>query len=232
MSQPVDPGIFDPKYAMVMSFRQLIKDIDRSLSDISGVPIKSDASGQAITNMKESYKALEVKVNKQIEGWSKTDITLLSSTLQEYKSEKEKLDEKRKPLLPEGSLDLSFSGLAHNIAQKTLQNFATISVISAFIFGGVVMSNVYVNEPLLLRLFYFVYGAALFPFSLLYGIINTPTWHAAVFPLVERTKSALPLFSYSKPSAYSATGGNKIPLLLCCVVNLLMVFVSLSLLSS
>jgi hypothetical protein len=149
-----------------------------------------------------------------------------------FNTRKDALDTTRRDLLPAANEDITFTGIARMTGRKTLEFFAASSVFGAFMLGGTVMSNVYINESLPMRFFYFVYGAALFPLSLVYGIILTPTWHSGIFPLIERTKSRIPFFSYAKPSAYDPSGGNKIPLLVLCIVNLLMVFISLSLLSS
>jgi len=232
MSTTANPGIFDPKYAIVMSFRDLISDIDKSLSDISVVTITADASGQSITTLKNSYTNLKETISTQLKAWSTTDLTTLSASLATSKSQKDGLDTTRHTYIMNGKLDLTFSGIAHATAQATLEKFALASVFSAFIFGGIVVSNTYIEESFLIRVFYFIYGAALFPISLIYGIFYTPTWHSALFPLFEKTKANIPLFSYKKPTALDPSGGNKFPLMICCIINLLLVWISLSLLSS
>jgi hypothetical protein len=51
------------------------------------------------------------------------------------------------------------------------------------IFGGIILSNVYINETFFpIRVYYFLYGTAFFPASLLYGIVNPPEWNATIFP--------------------------------------------------
>ena len=51
------------------------------------------------------------------------------------------------------------------------------------IFGGIILSNVYINETFFpIRAYYFFYGTAFFPASLLYGIVNPPEWNAKIFP--------------------------------------------------
>jgi hypothetical protein len=58
-----------------------------------------------------------------------------------------------------------------------------ILLFTTAIFGGIILSNVYINESFLpIRLYYFFYGTAFFPISLMYGIINPPTWNATIFP--------------------------------------------------
>jgi hypothetical protein len=49
--------------------------------------------------------------------------------------------------------------------------------------GGIIMSNAYATEAYWgIRLYYFVYGAAFFPITLLYGAINPPYWVSLIFP--------------------------------------------------
>lgn len=58
-----------------------------------------------------------------------------------------------------------------------------ILILISAIFGGIIMSNVYINETFLpIRLYYFFYGTVFFPLSLLYGIVNPPEWNAMIFP--------------------------------------------------
>jgi hypothetical protein len=58
-----------------------------------------------------------------------------------------------------------------------------ILLFTTAIFGGIILSNVYINESFLpIRLYYFFYGTAFFPISLMYGIINPPVWSATIFP--------------------------------------------------
>jgi len=61
-----------------------------------------------------------------------------------------------------------------------------IILLVTMIFGGVILSNVYINEKYLpIRLYYFFYGIIFFPASLAYGIINPPVWSATLFPLFQ-----------------------------------------------
>ena len=64
------------------------------------------------------------------------------------------------------------------------------------LFGGIIMSNVYINETFLpIRVYYFFYGTAFFPVSLLYGIVNPPEWNATLFPVyrIIDNRRALPV---------------------------------------
>ena len=233
MSKTAEPSFLDPKRYVVMSLKELVADIDKSISDIAGAEVTTDASGESIKSLKKSYTDLKETINAQITSWSTTDVASLGASVASYTSQKEALDKTRQNFIKNGKLDLTFSGIARATALATLEKFATASIISAFIFGGIVMSNNFLNETtILLRAFYFIYGGALFPVSLIYGTFYTPTWHSALFPLFEKTKMNIPLFSYKTPSALDPSGGNKMALRICCIINLILVFVSISLLSS
>jgi hypothetical protein len=64
------------------------------------------------------------------------------------------------------------------------------------ILGGIVAANHFVAEPFwAIKLYYFVYGAALFPVALGFGVAKPPFWHASVAPLFKRdTVEPLTLF--------------------------------------
>lgn len=59
-----------------------------------------------------------------------------------------------------------------------------ISVAIGVILGAIIMSNVYASEPFWgIKLYYFIYGAAFFPLSLIYGAVKTPYWVSGIMPL-------------------------------------------------
>lgn len=59
-----------------------------------------------------------------------------------------------------------------------------ISIITGSLLGGIILSNVYAEDYFsAIKIFYFIYGAIFFPFSLLYGAIKPPLWHAKIAPL-------------------------------------------------
>lgn len=89
--------------------------------------------------------------------------------------------------------------------------FILTSTLVGMLFGGIVASNWYVGKvkaappagpssvlPQFKVIFYFVYGAVLFPIALLYGaLLDTPAWRAVFIPLFEvPTGLYSPLISY------------------------------------
>lgn len=79
-------------------------------------------------------------------------------------------------------------------------------LITAF-FGGIILSNVYIEESYLpIRLYYFFYGTAFFPISLMYGIVNPPEWNATIFPLFKKS-SIGPFVQGLGPVLHGQRGG-------------------------
>lgn len=65
-----------------------------------------------------------------------------------------------------------------------MNGIAMISIATGILFGGIVMSNAFADEYFWgIRLFYFIYGAVLFPLSMIYGIYKKPYWVAGFFPM-------------------------------------------------
>lgn len=59
-----------------------------------------------------------------------------------------------------------------------------ISIAIGAVLGGIIMSNIYASDPFWgIKLYYFIYGAAFFPLSLIYGAVKTPYWVSGIIPL-------------------------------------------------
>jgi hypothetical protein len=59
-----------------------------------------------------------------------------------------------------------------------------ITVGLGVIMGAIIMSNTYASDPFWgIKLYYFIYGGAFFPLSLIYGAYNPPYWVSAILPL-------------------------------------------------
>jgi len=68
-----------------------------------------------------------------------------------------------------------------------------IFLFSCCLFGGIITSNMYADAEKLYignRIFYFIYGALGFPFSILGGCIKPPFWVASIFPAIPRISVA------------------------------------------
>ncbi len=76
---------------------------------------------------------------------------------------------------------------ASRIGRQYARFSAYCFCIVGAVLGGIVAANHFVGEAFwAIKLYYFVYGAALFPFTLVFGVIKTPYWHANLAPLFKR----------------------------------------------
>jgi hypothetical protein len=76
---------------------------------------------------------------------------------------------------------------ASRIARQYARFSAYCFCVVGAILGGIVVANHFVAEAFwAIKLYYFVYGAALFPVSLAFGVAKPPFWHASVAPLFKR----------------------------------------------
>jgi hypothetical protein len=59
-------------------------------------------------------------------------------------------------------------------------------VIGALL-GGILASNLYVNEPFwLMRVYYFIYGGTFFPLTMLYSLFRPPFIFSTLIPLFQK----------------------------------------------
>jgi hypothetical protein len=59
-----------------------------------------------------------------------------------------------------------------------------VSCTTGALLGGIIMSNAYAADYFwAIKLYYFIFGAAFFPISLVYGAIKTPLWLSTIAPL-------------------------------------------------
>ena len=82
-----------------------------------------------------------------------------------------------------------------------------LSVALGVILGGIIMSNTFANDSFWgIKLYYFIYGAAFFPLSLIYGAVKSPYWVSGLLPLYSldptpvQAGGAFGLPSFSLPS--------------------------------
>jgi hypothetical protein len=59
------------------------------------------------------------------------------------------------------------------------------------VFGVIILTNsAPLEDMILFKLLYAVWGAILYPIVLLYGLYNPPTWHALLIPIVPSNTKA------------------------------------------
>jgi len=67
--------------------------------------------------------------------------------------------------------------------------FIYLFLIISILLGAIVSTNHFIGYNYWpVRMYYFVYGAVFFPFSLLYGLIAAPEWTASFLPILEYKK--------------------------------------------
>lgn len=70
-----------------------------------------------------------------------------------------------------------------------------VSVSIGGLLGGIVLSNTFMDSGYWgTRIFYFIYGVAIFPVILLYGLIKPPIWRSTILPLYLINTSTTPSF--------------------------------------
>lgn len=70
------------------------------------------------------------------------------------------------------------------IFNKTMYYCVIVFIALGALLGGIIMSNAYASDIFWgIKLYYFVYGAAFFPLSLVYGAIKYPYWVSGLIPL-------------------------------------------------
>jgi len=79
------------------------------------------------------------------------------------------------------------------VLRVTMYFLFIISSVTGALLGGIVLSNNYAADYFwAIKLYYFVFGAALFPFSLAFGSAWTPLWLARIAPLVSLVPREIP----------------------------------------
>ena len=79
-----------------------------------------------------------------------------------------------------------------------------ISITAGVLLGGMITSNIFADDYFWgIKLFYFIYGAALFPFPIIYAtFVSTPYWVSTLIPLKSLVPRTIPKID---PSTVKAT---------------------------
>lgn len=81
-----------------------------------------------------------------------------------------------------------------------------ISIVAGVLLGGVITSNMFADDYFWgIKLFYFIYGAALFPFPIIYAtFVSTPYWVSTLIPLKSLVPRTIPKIDPSTVKAVKA----------------------------
>ena len=182
-------------------------------------PIKTDIQNQiAMLNLKspkphdiiKKYEALNTRATEIETNQSGSDYITISSKISTLQSDLTTLNMETKRAVRKGGEGL-MGDIFEEIKLINSDLFILTSTLVGMLFGGIVSSNWHVGNmkqnppveptsiyPQVKILFYFIYGAVLFPLALLYGaLMDTPAWRAILIPLFEVPMGFYnPLISY------------------------------------
>lgn len=181
------------KEPVINQMKAFITEIDTSITTIQGT---TEPNEELITN----YTSLKTDIETSINSASTTELTALTSKLNEQQGTLYSLHRQKAEFMFKAKPNAyTFADFTQMTLGKTLNTVLFIVFCLAVVFGGTVASHYVIEKPLVYRLYYFVYGAALFPVSLAYGVFNPTYWRSTLFPLVEKGSegSLLTTFPFS-----------------------------------
>lgn len=190
----------------------LVKDLTEALDAITkrNEEIKSDTTVSA--SLKDKYKKLFdeataalkaaqaklVAVKSKKEGFQPMTpapapgpagvaAAALEKTAQQFFDELAELDTQKED---EESKEFQWKRFFLRIWGTISSTLFYISLGIAATLGGIILANLYTNTGYWgTRIFYFVYGAAMFPLVLLYGMIRPPIWYSTFIPMYQKNPS-------------------------------------------
>lgn len=178
-----EPAITDAKFGPFTILKQTKQNIDETLKLLESRDPKD-------TGMMNDLVSLSNEIVTIVNAWQTTDLDQLRTKAKGFQDKYESY----RVQIP------VISGLA----VSTGQNILAIHIAFSVLFGGIIGSHFFIETTMLKRLYYFVYGATLFPFTLLAAIYQPPLWRATLIPLTEGSRG---LFSFVAPSPLDKPSG-------------------------
>lgn len=205
-------SLYDPKADSIAA--QFRKNVSQNLGGLENVLTKATESKDLLNNIpgvsdstKQSLETLIKQSNDFLKGASKmtpNDIgakkdeinmkikELIGKAKGESRQKQEEEEQKKKEELKEKVENQTFS-FTRMISRTWDSGKFYILYIVVFVlalWGGSLSSNANINKTVLMRAYYFVYGALLFPISFGFAIWKyttgiSPTYHAFLAPLIE-----------------------------------------------
>lgn len=149
------------------------------------------ATKQPDSALQADYEALKADLQATIDAEAATDVSVYTSKLVELKSRFDTLNTRKVQFLASANPTVyTLTDLAQMTYGNTLNTILFFLMVAAVILGGTVASHLFLDERLVYRIYYFAYGAALFPFSLAYAIFDPPYWRATLFPWILKGEEA------------------------------------------
>ncbi len=179
---PPPPSITDAKYGPYKLIESYKSEVDSSIGKVT------DMGPIVDTSLLSDYTALQTELKNVLDTWSTLDLSTLNTKQSELNVRKASLDKRRDLLLPK--TDTLTAGDAATItAKRTAERVLDFFFWAAAIFGGIINSHIFLTRTtnsVLMRLYYWVFGFALFPVVLLYALYDPPAWRAVLFPWFDR----------------------------------------------
>jgi hypothetical protein len=164
------------KLPTISSIQVLRDQCDKSIRELSTF------TQQSAVDLTKEYTDLKAEIVTTLGATATTDLTALTAKLTEYTSRIGVLNGKKQTVLSEIS---PMSGTIPSLFILKLINILLfISVGVGLFLGGVVGAHAYPTKAWYYKVFYTIYGAALFPLTLLLGLFNPPVWRAPFIPLI------------------------------------------------
>jgi hypothetical protein len=141
--------------------------------------VKNDTTTSAA--LLSQYTTLQEKANSDLTVVKAYDLSGALPTPDSLLSELDTLDAAKEK---EENQTFNWTRFRKNTTKIAMFYVTIIFVTLGFLLGGIIMSNVYAADAFWgIKLFYFIYGAAFFPLSLIYGAVKAPYWVSGIMPL-------------------------------------------------
>jgi hypothetical protein len=176
-------------------------------------------------NILKDYETLKTDIDAAIGSKGSLTPDALTTKVSDLNVRLVALTEKKNAALPAAdsatNTPTTLLGATYSNTFFAIKGFMTIlgSILGAIIgshwFLQATVNNDFMSNRTLYKLFYALYGALLFPFTLMYAVINPPMWRAPLLPLYERGSEGEPawvpgVFKYYPPSPDDSDTGKKI----------------------
>ncbi len=173
------------------------KDTTNVLKTIPGVSDSTKQSLEALVKQAEDFSKGAINLSPNTIAAKKDEIDLkikelVAQAKGESREKKEEEEKKKKEALKEKieNQSFSFSRLVQRSWDSSKMYLLYIGILVLALWGGSISSNANVKKPLLMRIYYFLYGALLFPVSFAFAIYryttgNSGPYYAVLAPLIE-----------------------------------------------
>ena len=184
-----------------------LKDITALRNKIEGRVKDVKKNALAPDTLKNDYDKLLADADEAVKS-AKDPKYGIRDKIHELKKRLAELDAQRDEV---GNKVFNWERFYKRIFGIMMRGIAVISITLGVLFGGIVMSNAFADEYFWgIRLFYFIYGAVLFPLSIIYGIYKKPYWVAGIFPIYQMSLLTGPMAESVIPQSQKAPTSSEV----------------------